>query len=341
MDALPKTRARELPCYSARLVLPFVELLAQQPGVTAEALAPFRRFDPDERLAVTRVHELLDAALRFTGDPLLGLKAGRGMAVGHCGAIDYAMRSSTTVGEAIAIAIRYACLVNDVLELDLVVDGERAVLQFASRMVMPRAATEFMLSGFFATHTRTWLGDLSQLECWLPFAQPDGADADEYRRTFAPARVRFAMPCCAFAFDRGELERPLPGADPRFHAVIRKLVEAAVGELPRTQSLTDRVRELAVQELPYGDPTAVHLARRLSMSPRTLTRKLAQEGTTFSDLFDDVRKQLALRYVGSDALQLAEAAFLLGFSDVTTFHRSFKRWTGQTPLAYRRAQRPR
>jgi AraC-like DNA-binding protein len=335
MSAPSRPRSRDLPCYSARLVAPFVELLAQQPGITADALAALRSFDADERIAVTRVHEMLSAALSFTGDPLLGLKAGRSMAIGQCGALDYAMRSSGTVGDAIAIAVRYAGLINDVLALQLELDGDQALLRFASRMVMPRAANEFMMSGFYATHARTWLGDLSQLECWLPYPAP--ADLDEYRRTFAPARLRFDMPCCAFVFDRAELVRPLPEADPELHAVIRKLAEAALAELPRTQSLTDRVRELAAQQLPNGVPTAALVARRLSLSQRTLTRKLAQEGTSFSQLFDELRKQLGLRYVASRQIPLAEVAFLLGFSDVTTFHRSFKRWTGRTPLEYRRA----
>jgi AraC-like DNA-binding protein len=75
------------------------------------------------------------------------------------------------------------------------------------------------------------------------------------------------------------------------------------------------------------------------MSGRTLTRRLEDEGTTFKDLLDDLRKSLSLRYVGSTDLGLSEIAFLLGFSQSAAFHRAFKRWTAQTPLEYRRARR--
>jgi AraC-like DNA-binding protein len=75
------------------------------------------------------------------------------------------------------------------------------------------------------------------------------------------------------------------------------------------------------------------------MSPRTLGRKLEREGTTFKELLDDLRRRLALRYVGASDLALSEIAFLLGFSQAAAFHRAFKRWTSQTPLEYRRANR--
>jgi AraC-like DNA-binding protein len=77
----------------------------------------------------------------------------------------------------------------------------------------------------------------------------------------------------------------------------------------------------------------------LQVSPRTLERRLELEGTTFTRLLEEVREGLALRYVGGQDLPLCEVAMLLGFSQTTAFHRAFRRWTGQTPLQYRRSSR--
>jgi AraC-like DNA-binding protein len=74
------------------------------------------------------------------------------------------------------------------------------------------------------------------------------------------------------------------------------------------------------------------------MNQRTLARRLQSEGTTFSALFDDLRRSLALRYLLRHDLRISEVVFMLGFSEVATFYRAFRRWTGQTPLEYRRSQ---
>jgi AraC-like DNA-binding protein len=123
------------------------------------------------------------------------------------------------------------------------------------------------------------------------------------------------------------------------HDVILGHAEKMLTELPPARQLTERVRNAIVAELAGGNPSVTHIAPRLHMSPRTLERKLEREGTTFSVLLDDLRKRLALRYVGGNDLELAEIAFLLGFARTTGFHRAFKRWTGETPLHYRRTRR--
>ena len=95
--------------------------------------------------------------------------------------------------------------------------------------------------------------------------------------------------------------------------------------------------EGASRELIDGDPTVFSVARQLRMSARTLARRLEREGTTFSALVDSLRQELALRYVTHHELAFTEIAFRLGFSHVEAFYRAFRRWTGQTPLRYRRS----
>jgi AraC-like DNA-binding protein len=247
-------------------------------------------------------------------------------------------RSAATFGEALEVMGRYLALVNDALRFKLEIERERAIVHLESAIVLPRAGADYQAAAFH------WAASLLSIdatnaasEVW--FEHPRPANTDLYAQIFGTTKVLFEMPFNAFVFDKVLLSQPMPTADPALHDIVRKHADAMLSELPRAESFTKRVRELLVAELEGGNPSAVHIASALHMSARTLTRRLEDEGTTFKDLLDDLRRTLSLRYVGSTDLGLSEIAFLLGFSQSAAFHRAFKRWTGQTPLEYRRARR--
>jgi AraC-like DNA-binding protein len=114
-------------------------------------------------------------------------------------------------------------------------------------------------------------------------------------------------------------------------------VDALMTQLAASRAIVPAVRRLVAQELRNGAPTAERIARALSMSHRTMSRRLELEQTTFNAELDAVRRELALDLVRDCSVPLAEVAFRLRFSHIESFHRAFKRWTGLTPAAYRRA----
>jgi len=315
------------PCYSISLVKPFVTRFFEE----------FGALDPDSRIPMAVAHDLLKATVEFFNDPDFGLKAGRAMCTGDVGALDYALDSSATVRESIEVAARYIRLINDGLDLQLEFEGDMAIVRLETKIVLPRYAEDFQLSAFYTTHSKTLLFDTSFVEFW--FVHPKPEDISEYKRTFGSAVLRFSAPYCGIAFKKEFLDLPIKSADSKLHSVIRKHAELMLGELPKSQNLTEKVRELATKELSRGQPKLQDIARRLSMSSRTLGRRLEEEGTTFSGLLDDLRQRLSYRYLNSQNLSISEIAFLLGFSHTAAFHRAFKRWTDQTPLEYRRTHR--
>lgn len=326
-------------CYSVRLMKPFWRYLNKIPDFPKELIAPLEKMDLDERIPIPVVLELLRGCIAITGDEDIGLKAAREIELGDYGAVEYAAASSRTLGEAIQVLARYLGLVNDALTLTLEVRGEEAVAQLQSAVTLTRAAEDFQLAAFHrANMFRNPLPEFPPFEVWFEHEEPE--DTSEYAITFgSTATVRFGQPFCACVFDASYLGIELLDADPKLHALITRHAEGLLAELPKAESFTQKVRERLMKELGGGNPTVGHIAELLATSSRTLMRRLEDEGTSFKELLDDLRRRLALRYVGASDLELSEIAFLLGFSQSAAFHRAFKRWSDQTPGEYRRSKR--
>jgi AraC-like DNA-binding protein len=328
-------------CYSARLSRPFLRVLRKHPNFPQQfldALSSMESLDLDERLPVASVHRTLEAVVQVTGDQQLGLKAARERTVGDSGAMDYAIASASDVRHALEAVCRYIRLVNDALDLHLDVGGPSVVLWFENHVPLPRPAMDFQIGGIFRALTAIWSA-IPSSEVTVSFAHPAPDDASEYLLTFENVNVRFGESYFGFSFPAKHLDTPLKSADSLLHEVLRRHAEKTIAELPPVQHLSARVRSVIADNLSGGNPGIINVARRLRLSTRTLARKLEQEGTTFSALLDDIRRRLALRHVAARDLELSEIAFLLGFSQTTAFHRAFKRWTGETPLSYRKARR--
>ncbi len=160
------------------------------------------------------------------------------------------------------------------------------------------------------------------------FEHPAPRDTREHERIVG-APCRFGEPMTAIQFDALHLRDPVARA-PRV-----SLARSA----PQTESWIDRVRQDVARALPDGHPSIGLVAQQLSLSVRTLQRRLVEQGVVYRGLVDDVRRELALGYLADPALSLTELAFLLGYSELSAFDRAFRRWTGTSPGAFRASRR--
>jgi AraC-like DNA-binding protein len=312
------------PSYSLKLARPFVRVLKRR-GLPIEALHAFEGGRVELALGLALLAQLPGAAE-------LAVEAGLAIEPGECGALDYALASAGTLREAIAIAGEYMPVVSDVLIVRLEEEGERACMFMDTPMPLHEAARDFGMVSFYTSHVRHWI-PAPQLEVWLARTAP--ADPAALIAAFAPHPVRFSAPRAAFAFPRALLDAPRAGSDPRLHAALMDEVRALAREMPPAAALSAAVCALLEAALPAGQGDVVGAAAALGLSTRTLHRRLAREGTSFSDLLDYVRRRLALSLLAEQQLSVAEVARRTGFSDVPTFHRAFKRWARETPGSYR------
>jgi AraC-like DNA-binding protein len=330
---------------SARLLQPFVEFASVDEAYRDLVPETFWSVHPDARVSLDAAHAMLEGGVERARDEALGLKLGRRMGVGAGGLFDYGMQSAANLRDAVAFAGRYAALLSGPLHVGFEILGTRAAIRLDCGLAWPRAAADFASSAWYKLHVAGQVPSGAHVECWFPHARP--ADLGDHERAFDGAVLRFNAPFRGFAFDKRYERTPRPGADPALHSMIRARMDSLLGQIAKAQPMTTSVRSLVAQEMSRANAWSEgalaesalveRVANTMRMSRRTLSRKLEHEGTSFFAVTDAVRREMAVAYVLDRRLELTEVAFLLGFSHVESFHRAFKRWTGETPVGYRRA----
>ena len=333
------TRAQRAPAQvSIRLVWPYARLAAMYPGALATmskiGLGPAEYANPDTRLALRDAIELLNASLDSSGDPALGLRAGELIEPGDFDVLEYAAQSCTTLRESVGCVSRYVRLLSDAAEISLVESGETATIRYRLDLPYPPppASNDFVVA-LLVTHARRHTA-IDDLVTEVQFAHEPTTYLGEYARVFG-TKVSFAASCNAIVMRRDRLDAPMQRANPRVSAAFELQVRRLLEKLQKNRTVRGRVREIVFAELSRGDITMENVARKLGMSVATLRRRLDEEDTRFSAIVEALREELARQYLREKNQATSEVAFLLGFADVVSFHKAFKRWTGQTPTEFR------
>ena len=304
----------------------------------AGQLSALAELGPSARVPIAAAHEMLRAAIERTGDQDLGLKAARTIEHGHFDVMEYASATAANWRQALQVLVRLAPLVNDAAQFRFEVDGAHALLVLATRVPLSRSAADFCTAAFWNS-IETWLrGERLVGEVW--FAHPQPNDLSEYRQSFGQAKLVFDTAEYALLLPAALLDQPLQHADAKLHGILMAHAERLLAELPRVESLSERVRRGITETMPDGTVSAERVAAMLNMSRRTLSRQLGAEGTSFRALLEEVRQRFAKHYLESTNMGAADIAFMLGFSQSAAFVRAFRRWTGYAPGEYRRRLRP-
>lgn len=277
---------------------------------------------------VVRVFNLLSVTL---GDPDLGLHAGERAPIGTFEVIDYAVRASETLEDALVRVCRYYALINNAGYLGLHKAAAQTDLVHRSDADRNdrRQAVEFLYASI-VSRSRQLVKDWKLTA--VRFAHDHPTDTREHERIFA-APVSFGQDDDAVAFRTADLRAPIENSQPALAAVMDHYVDNLFAHLK--PDYLGQVRYAIGEAIRGRDPSLAVTAHQLKISARTLQRKLAALNTSHSDLVDEVRKALSVRYVKTLSLSFGEVGFLLGYSEAASFYRAFRRWHNMTPSEYR------
>jgi AraC-like DNA-binding protein len=284
---------------------------------------------------------ILEEAARSTADESFGLHFGEHYNPKNIGPLAYVVLNSPTLVVAIENAQRYLHIHNEAANPSFSIEGEQAYLRFLlADLAIESARQHNEYSMAVALNTLRIMAGSHWAPREVQFAHDAPVHTSEHLRVFG-APVSFSCATNALVIERDFVERQVPAADPRLYRILKQHVERILNEMPRESDLLIAVRRAIAESMRDGDPKLARVIKKVSISARTLERRLGEHGVVFRTLVDDTRRRFALNYLRDCKHTLTEIAFLLGYSEVSAFNRAFKRWTGKTPMDYRRGVRPK
>jgi len=291
--------------------------------------------DIHARVSVRDQIRFLNVVADVLEDELLGFHLAQLPDLRQIGLLFYVMASSKTFIEALTRGARYASIVNEGISPKCLEGSEISVS-------LPYTGV--------SRHV-----DCHQIEFWMTAIVRIGRDLTGLR--LVPTRVRFihfreqidsefreyfgdniefGAAVDDICFAKRLRESAIVHADPYLNELLVRYCQEAIGaSLQKHGSFRTSVENAIVPLLPHGRVHVVDIARQLAVSQRTLSRRLASDGLTFSGLLETLRRDLASRYLAEAALPISELAWLLGYKEVGSFSHAFKRWTGKTPREVR------
>lgn len=298
----------------------------------------------EARIAASVYVDLLELGLALSGDADLGLHLGEAVRPGHFGVLGYLLMSCATLGDALHRQARYAELVGSLGRVELADEPPRAgyepLVRHSWEPLLPRQqrqlAEETLACWLRFGH---WISGLEQAPLEVRFRHPAPADTTEHRRIFR-CPVLFGQADNALVFPRRLLALPLGQADSQIQRTLDAYAGRLLESIRRGEGVLERARQCLAERLPDQAVDLEALAGELALSPRTLQRRLRDSGLSFSRLVDETRQQLVLHHLRDPALELADVASLVGFSETGSLARAFRRWTGQSLGQYRRTLQP-
>lgn len=291
--------------------------------------------DPDSRIGIRSVIALWTAVISRLEASSLGLDLGTTISAKDLGLVGYAMYHSANLLEAFENLERFYRIISEVVRFDVVRDAASTTLihRIHPSLIALRHPVETAIAGL-AGLARELTGEpLAAKQVYLPF--PEHGSEQEYLGAFG-VYPQFDSDVATIVFSNRQMSLPVEATDPTLLGYLTKLAETTMQSLRAPElNFEQQVREALWGMLPQGKPDLWRTAKMMGISPRTLQRRLRDEGSSFSSVLENLRRHLSEEMLRNRNLAVAEVAFLLGYSEPSAFQRAFRRWHGAPPGTYK------
>jgi len=319
--------------------------VAERTGADCEQLLadadlnPADLLDDDNRIDLTYLMRLGRGAIRQTGRADIGLQLGLNSRLSSLGYVGLAAMTASTLGEGLAIALKYEHLNSQCYRgtSQLLDEGAQTAMVFYS--IAPyNAYTCFVVDGVLSAWAKMLellcgqTGLVKKVE--IEFDAPNYAD--DYQSIFQ-CDIRFGASRNALILTTADLDAVLPEANQQLNAKLLTKCDHMLNQIALADSYRNKVLKVLGTMLHGQTPSIDEVALKLGMPSWTLRRKLKEEDSAYQSLVDEMRRDVAMSYMKNTDLTFGEISYLLGFSTPGAFQRAFKRWSGQTPGEFRKS----
>lgn len=305
------------------------------PVVSGAGLTAREADNPTTRLEVRTQIKVLELAAEELRDEFLGFHLACNFDLREIGLVYYVMASSAQLEDALRNCERYSKINNEGVRAHFSLDRTATIaLDYIN---VDRWSDRHHLEFWLVTLVRICRQlTENKLAPYKLRVRHFRADPPVEFKTFFGADVEFGADADEIIFPPSVASLPIVGRDNYLNKLLRRYAEEALASRPKERaSIRSNVERIIPQLLPHGRACASEVARQLGMSPRTLSRKLRDDGVTFVDMLDELRAALAKRYLSDRELPVSEIAWLLGYRETSSLTNAFRRWTGMTPRQFR------
>jgi len=300
-------------------------------------LDPSLMYEPGKRYSLIKIAELWKEMGRRIKDPCFGLTAATCWHPSNFGTMGYALLTSSSLRVTFERLIRFHRVISDAHFGELEEDKEQNSLSFVLKTensdTYTRGREDAAISWILSVLRVNYQKELFPEAVYLTHSKP--SCSSKYYEFFQ-SPVHFGTSTCKLVFSLDIVDTVLASNNEEMTAFGDQAMSTYISSLA-TGTQTNQIKEIIAENLPSGNVTVEQVAGTLGMNTRTLQRALKEKGTTFLNLLNDTRMDLAKQFIQDKQMDLTEVAFLLGFAELSTFSRSFKRWTGKSPLQFRKA----
>ncbi|MGK0249003.1 MAG: AraC-like DNA-binding protein [Oleispira sp.] len=319
--------------------------IGQKKGISQDSLLenteidPAAFSDPKALLTYRQVIILINNMLKLCDAPTLGLEVGNAININQFGMLGYAILSCANVRQALNLGVKYHVLVDPAFNFEVVEQEDITAIRLTSYIPIENIYNlicDIFLANFISLGR--YLTGLDVIPKAININRKKPEFSEQYQGFFPDCPVNWDQPRTEILIDTQVMDAPTTLADEATARMAESQCADILTRMGPREGIVAKVRRILLSN-PGQYPPIEKVASHLATSTRTLSRSLQEVSTSYQNILDEVRKEMAIEYLNTSNLPIEEIAALIGYNDPSNFRKAFKRWTGNPPSYYRLAKK--